>query len=106
MLIVEQQEGIRKKNKVEFIFASNVRGKFWKKSQLPWPFTIVQNDNITISWDNFRLTAPAAMPGHLGAVSLKKSHYIIILSFCNIVMGQANYPFFSLVVKLSKVFTL
>ena len=31
------------------------------------------------------------MPGHLGAVSLKKSHDIIILSFCNIVKGQANY---------------
>ena len=30
------------------------------------------------------------MPGHLGAVSLKKSHDIIILSFCNIVKGQAN----------------
>ena len=31
------------------------------------------------------------MPGHLGAVSLKKSHDIIILSFCNIVKGQAKY---------------
>ena len=38
-----------------------------------------------------RLTAPAAMRGHLGAVSLKKSHDIIILSFCNIVKGQAKY---------------
>ena len=35
-------------------------------------------------------TAPAAMPGHLGAVSLKKSHDIITLPFCNIVKGQAN----------------
>ena len=34
--------------------------------------------------------APAAMLGHLGAVSLKKSHDIIILSFCNIVKGQTN----------------
>ena len=25
-----------------------------------------------------------------GAVSLKKSHDIVILSFCNIVKGQAN----------------
>ena len=32
----------------------------------------ITNDNITISWDFLRLTAPAAMPGHLGAVSLKK----------------------------------
>ena len=52
---------------------------------------ILQNDNITISWDILRLTAPAAMPEQLGAVSLKKSHDIIILSFCNIVKGQAKY---------------
>ena len=33
------------------------------------------------------------MPGHLGAVSLKKSHDIVILLFCNIVKGQAiNIP--------------
>ena len=38
----------------------------------------------------FRLTAPAVMPGHLGAISLKKSHDIVILSFCDIVKGQAN----------------
>ena len=56
---------------------------------LAWPFTIVQNDNITITWDFLRLTAPADMPGNLGAVSLKKSHDIVILSFCNIVKGQA-----------------
>ena len=36
-----------------------------------------------------RLTAPTAMPGLLGAVSLRKSHDIVILSFCNIVKGQA-----------------
>ena len=40
---------------------------------LAWPFTILQNDNIMISRDFLRLTAPAAMPGHLGAVSLKKN---------------------------------
>ena len=38
-----------------------------------------------------RLTAPAAMLGHLGAVSLKKCHDIKILSFCNIVKDQAYY---------------
>ena len=32
-----------------------------------------------------------AMPGHLGAVSLTKSHNIVISSFCNIVKGQAKY---------------
>ena len=36
------------------------------------------------------MTAPADMLGHLGAVSLKKSHDIIILSFFNIVKGQAK----------------
>ena len=60
------------------------------KSLLAWPFTILQNDNITISWDFLRLTAPAARSEDLGAVSLKKSHGIVILSFCNIVKGQAN----------------
>ena len=50
--------------------------------------------HITISCDFLRLTAPAAMPGHLGAVSLKKSHDIVISSFCNIVEGQAKYMYF------------
>ena len=49
--------------------------------QLVWPFTILQNDNITVSWDFLRLKAPAAMLGHLGAVSWKKSHDIVILWF-------------------------
>ena len=57
---------------------------------LAWPFTILQNDNIKITWDFLRLTAPAIMPGHLGAVILKKSDDILILSFCNIVKGQAK----------------
>ena len=54
---------------------------------------MLQKDNITISSDFLRLTAPAAMPGHLGAVSLKKPHDIVISSFCNIVKGQANYAY-------------
>ena len=66
---------------------SLVSGK--NRKQLAWPFTILQSDNIMISWDFLRQTAPAAMTGHLGAVSLKKSHDIVILSFCNIVKGQA-----------------
>ena len=33
---------------------------------LAWPFTIIQNNDITISWDFLRLTVSAAMPGHLG----------------------------------------
>ena len=39
----------------------------------------------------FRLTAPRCPGIAAGAVSLRKSHDIIILlSFCNIVKGQAN----------------
>ena len=38
----------------------------------------------------FRLTAPWCTGMAAGAVSLKKSHDIVILSFCNIVKGQAN----------------
>ena len=38
-----------------------------------------------------RLTAPASMLAHLGVVSLKKSHDIVVLSFCNIVNGQAKF---------------
>ena len=39
----------------------------------------------------FRLTAPSCPGMAAGAVSLRKSHDIIILSFCNIVKGQAIY---------------
>ena len=39
----------------------------------------------------FKLTAPRCPGMAAGAVSLRKSHDIIILSFCNIVKGQANY---------------
>ena len=62
---------------------------------LAWPFTILQNDNITISWDFFRLTAPKCHGMAAGAVSLRKSHDIIILWFCNIVKGQAIYQVLS-----------
>ena len=37
-----------------------------ESGHLAWPFIIIQNDDITISWDFLRLTASAAMPGHLG----------------------------------------
>ena len=38
------------------------------------------------------MTAPrcSGMAAGAGAVSLRKSHDIVILSFCNIVKGQAN----------------
>ena len=62
---------------------------FWR--YIAWPFTILQNDNIMISWDFFRLTAPRCSSMAAGAVSLRKSHDIIILSFCNIVEGQSKY---------------
>ena len=38
----------------------------------------------------FRLTAPRCPSMTAGTVSLRKSHDIIISSFCNIVKGQAN----------------
>ena len=38
----------------------------------------------------FRLTAPRCPVKAAGAVSLRKSHDIVISSFCNIVKGQAN----------------
>ena len=37
------------------------------------------------------LAAPRCPGMAAGAVSLRKSHDIVILSFCNIVKGQANY---------------
>ena len=39
----------------------------------------------------FRLTAPRCPVKAAGAVSLRKSHDIVISSFYNIVKGQANY---------------
>ena len=39
----------------------------------------------------FRLTAPRCPGKAAGAVSLRKSHDIITLSFCNIVKGQAKH---------------
>ena len=57
---------------------------------LAWPFTILQNDNITISWYFFRLMVPRCPVMAAGAVSLRKFHDIGILSFCNIVKGQAK----------------
>ena len=38
----------------------------------------------------FKLTAPMCPGMAAGVVSLRKSHDIVILSFCNIVKGQAN----------------
>ena len=39
----------------------------------------------------FRLTKPRCPGKAAGGVSLRKSHDIVILSFCNIVKGQAKY---------------
>ena len=50
-------------------------------THLAWPSTILENDNIIISWDFLRLTAPAAMLGHLGAVSLKKISWYHNITF-------------------------
>ena len=42
----------------------------------------------------FRLTAPRCPGMAAGAVSLRKSHDVVILSFCNIVKGQADCQHF------------
>ena len=52
--------------------------------------------NIRISSDFLRLTAPAEMPGNLGAVSLKKSHDFVILSFCNILSKGSGYKYITI----------
>ena len=57
---------------------------------IAWPFNILQNDNIMISWDFFRLTAPRCPGMAAGALSLRKSHDVVILSFCNMVKGQTK----------------
>ena len=44
---------------------------------------------IILQYLYFRLSACPYMAA--GAVSLRKSHDIVILSFCNIVKGQAKY---------------
>ena len=49
---------------------------FWR--YIAWPFTILKNDNITISWDFFRLTAPRRPVMAAGAFSLRKSHDIVM----------------------------
>ena len=48
----------------------------------------------------FRLTAPRCPGKAAGAVSLRKSHDIVISSFCNIVKGQANC------IDITKVMTI
>ena len=47
----------------------------------------------------FRLTAPRCHSMAAGAVSLRKSHDIVILSFCNIVKDQAKCTSFVLLNK-------
>ena len=52
-------------------------------TELAWPFTPYQNERVKI-WSNiFRLIAPAVIPAHDGAKSLKKPNQIVTLSFCN-----------------------
>ena len=42
------------------------------------------------------------MPGHLGAVSLKKSHDIVILSVCNIVYSKVSEKLFEVALSVPK----
>ena len=57
---------------------------------IAWPFTILQNDNITISWYFSGWQHQQPCQDILMLSAWKKSHDIIILSFCNIVKGQAT----------------
>ena len=58
---------------------------------LAWSFTTSQNRKVTIWWGFSRLTAPAAMPAHIGADSLKKPHHIVTLRFSEAVKDHAKY---------------
>ena len=49
----------------------------------------------------FRLTAQADSKA-AGAVGLRKSHHIVILSFCNIVKGQANYVIRKFIMEITQ----
>ena len=53
---------------------------------LYYKMIILENHEIS-----FRLTVPRCTGKAASAGSLRKSHDIIILSFCNIVKGQANF---------------
>ena len=37
------------------------------------------------------ITAPASVPAHIGAESLKKPHHIVTLRFSEVVKDHANY---------------
>ena len=50
---------------------------------------ILQNDDILRFFQANSKRCPGIAAA--GAVSLRKSHDIVILSFCNIVKGQAKY---------------
>ena len=59
---------------------------------LAWPFTILQNDNITISWDFSQADSTSSHAGTPWCWQSEKNLMIIvILSFCDIVNGQAKY---------------
>ena len=64
--------------------------------QLAWLFTTSLNRKVTIWWGFFRQTAPAAVPAHVGADSLKKPHHIVTLRFSEVVKDHATYVVSSL----------
>ena len=59
-------------------------------SSQPDPFLIYKIIILRYHEIFFRLTTSRCPGMAAGAVSLRKSHDIVILSFCNIVKGQAN----------------
>ena len=58
---------------------------------LAWSCTTSLNHKVMIWWGFFRQIAPAAMPAHIGADSLKKRHHIVTLWFSEVVKDHANY---------------
>ena len=74
-----------------------------KEVLLGWSFTTLPNHNVAIWWGFFRLTAPAALPVHIGADSLKKPHHIATLWFSEVVNDHPNWGFFRLSASMCMV---
>ena len=73
------------------IFVQNVMLQDVKIFQLGWSFTTSLKHKVAIWWGFFILTAPAAVPGHVGADSLQKPDHIATLWFSKVVNDHPNY---------------
>ena len=57
---------------------------------LAWSSTTSLNHKVMIWWGFFRQTAPATVPEHIGADSLKKPHHIVTLRFSEVVKDHTK----------------